>query len=367
MNLRKVHKQAMEFAQEAMFLREIGKEQEALEFFRKAFEAEKKAAYLLFDKFDNEPTRGVLFRSAASLALDCNEIAEAERLVSQGLAGTPPKDIADELRNLYENINLQRHLEIEDITLSPTELQMSLSGNEVGFGFISSEEFLGRYKKFELLTYRTAERLAGREFRTGKIKAGFKVNYQTYLSVPRAASFAVTIRLGKSPNVQLDFFQGNPIEKVIDDIISNFNLINEGKEEELKKHIGNEKYFQNFISLTKAIAPDGDRVRQVGFTTSKNGSNVSVGFTRSNKSIKNYGSEKDSATETLIIEGTLEVADARKNIISITEANTNKKYNISVPDGLDDIVKEFWELDVKAIVLKKGNKFQLSGIEKKDN
>ncbi len=51
-----------------------------------------------------EPTRSVLFRSAAQLAFNYGEIREAEQLLSAALAGNPPGDILLELRTLYRKV-----------------------------------------------------------------------------------------------------------------------------------------------------------------------------------------------------------------------------------------------------------------------
>ena len=42
----------------------------------------------------------MLHRSAATLAVECGELRYAERLIGRALAGNPPEDIADELRDL---------------------------------------------------------------------------------------------------------------------------------------------------------------------------------------------------------------------------------------------------------------------------
>jgi hypothetical protein len=55
------------------------------------------------DQFNLEPTRSVLHRSAAALALECSELREAERLIGRALAGNPPEEIANELRDLLLN------------------------------------------------------------------------------------------------------------------------------------------------------------------------------------------------------------------------------------------------------------------------
>jgi hypothetical protein len=52
------------------------------------------------DQLDFEPTRSVLHHSAVSLAVECCQLREAERPNNQPLAGNPPPDIADELRDL---------------------------------------------------------------------------------------------------------------------------------------------------------------------------------------------------------------------------------------------------------------------------
>ena len=67
---------------------------------QQAFETEREAAELLTDGYEHEPTRSILFRSAASLALDCGDYSEAERLASAGLAGHPPAAVAQELRDV---------------------------------------------------------------------------------------------------------------------------------------------------------------------------------------------------------------------------------------------------------------------------
>ncbi|MCL4203791.1 MAG: hypothetical protein KJ000_14920 [Pirellulaceae bacterium] len=54
--------------------------------------------------------RSVLHRSAASLALNCEEYRLAEKLLAVGLAGDPPPEIAEEMRDLLEQIYARREL-----------------------------------------------------------------------------------------------------------------------------------------------------------------------------------------------------------------------------------------------------------------
>lgn len=92
-----LHRTAMELAQQAELAPDPPHSQKL---FRAAFEKEREAAELIGDRADLGPTRSVLFRSAASLAMDCRDFMEAERLLEKGLSGRPPADLAEEMREL---------------------------------------------------------------------------------------------------------------------------------------------------------------------------------------------------------------------------------------------------------------------------
>ena len=96
----KLHREAMDLADQAVAAQRRKTRSEATQLFRQAFERERAAAVLFVNDFDAEPTRSVLLRSAASLALDCEEFREAERLIAAALWGNPPAELYDELREL---------------------------------------------------------------------------------------------------------------------------------------------------------------------------------------------------------------------------------------------------------------------------
>ena len=79
-NVRDTHRAAMRCAEQAKLASRAGHDVEASNLIRQAFELEREAAQLLLQSFDVEPTRSVLYRSAATLALECGEFAEARRL-----------------------------------------------------------------------------------------------------------------------------------------------------------------------------------------------------------------------------------------------------------------------------------------------
>lgn len=111
--IQNMHRQAMEFADQAFVAKISGNKNQACEMWRKAFDLEREAALAVAGDLSAEPTRSVLLRSAASLAMDCGEMREAERLITMALSGHPPQEIAEELRDLYEQVNFQRKSKVK--------------------------------------------------------------------------------------------------------------------------------------------------------------------------------------------------------------------------------------------------------------
>src|SRR5690348_16163384 len=107
--------------------------------FQQAYELESKAALRLADNMEAEPSRSVLLRSAATLALDCRLLREAEMLICTALAGHPPEPIAEELRDLLDQVHFDRHLDFKGITLSDEEIQLSIDGGDVGPGIAPTD------------------------------------------------------------------------------------------------------------------------------------------------------------------------------------------------------------------------------------
>jgi hypothetical protein len=101
-----LHQNAMESADRALEARRLGDEEQAKACFREAFAYERRAAEMVASDVTAEPTRSVLHRSAASLAVECGEAREAERLIAIALSGDPPEEIASELRDLWQDVCL---------------------------------------------------------------------------------------------------------------------------------------------------------------------------------------------------------------------------------------------------------------------
>jgi hypothetical protein len=372
-DIKHIHRQAM--AQSDLALREKrnGNDQDAARHFRSAFELESDAANALLNELNAEPARSVLFRSAATLARDCGLFGDAEKLIYRALAGNPPDEIADELRDLLEEVNFHRHLELRGVALGEEEIQMAIAGKSVGFGIAPTDVFLGRVQTVENLVYRTAERKQNRPYRDrGRRDAQLAQNLELYMTVPRAACFAVTLRVGGGQPSLPGLSQG---EEVIDELLDCLQLYTDGQEEQLKERIHEEAYYRNFVGLAQRLQPDGDKVNMVGLTTTRHGTTKRVALRQAPGVILPFSvqdavsAREGKGQEAVELRGELLIADATKKSgkqsgeIEIVMPG-NVKVKVVVPPGMmSDIVKPLWESEVAVTGTRKGNKVHLIQIK----
>ena len=121
--LQELHQQAMDLAEMVQVAKLRGNLALAEQLSREALEKELLAAELVASDFEAEPTRSVLHRSAATLAIDCGEIHTAERLIAIALSGNPPQEIAEELKDLFVQINIKKYFERRGITFDEAKIQ----------------------------------------------------------------------------------------------------------------------------------------------------------------------------------------------------------------------------------------------------
>lgn len=349
-NATELHAAAMDRAELAMLARLGHEYDQARLLFGEALQLELRALNAL-KTMNAEPTRSILRRSAATLALDCGEPLVAEKLIAQGLADGAPASIADELRDLMEQVNFRRHLQLREIALADDEFQLSLAGQGVGLGVVSSDEFLQRVGDTSRMFYRIGERRRGLPFReTGRMKKAVADDLELYVSVPRAASFAVTLKVGR-PSIQGRFAAFVDTSAIVDEFLELMALINNADYKKIREKIPDEAYRTNFLQLAKRLAPDGDKIRMVGFTSYRLGGERFVEVTRPKAQVASADpTAAPTKTARVTVRGTLKFADdtrGESSEIKIVEHETGAKHRVKVPKGMmSDIVKPMWDSEV---------------------
>jgi len=208
-----------------------------------------------------------------------------------------------------------------------------------------AHEFLPRVQTVESLLTRTVERQWKLPFREqSRPKKEIREKVQLYLSTPRAASFAITIRVGRA------FRQTNLLdtgENVVLEFLECLHLFSEDKREELLARIPDKAYLLNFLHQARRLAPDGERITAIGFTVADGGHFPSVAL-RGPMSIDWFTRNGDSET-TVTFDGVLTQAkkDRRENVIGVRRDKGGVD-TVHVPPGLmNDIVRPLWDRRVR--------------------
>ncbi len=121
--VKELHQRAMDLAEQADLAKLHAQIDRVQPLLKQALKLEVEAAELVAGDISAEPSRSVLHRSAASLAVECGELQLAEKLIARALAGTPPADIKEELKDLFMQINLRNYLNRQGIELTEAQLQ----------------------------------------------------------------------------------------------------------------------------------------------------------------------------------------------------------------------------------------------------
>jgi hypothetical protein len=369
-NIIKLHNDSMDAAELAFLARMNRDYEKSEELFGESLKLELKAIDEIEKTNKIEPTYSVLLRSAATLALDCNDPRLAEKLVCKALSSNPPEDIVEELRDLMEQVNFRRHLITRGIVLEEDELQLSLAGEGVGLGVVDSQEFLQRVDNVSKLIFRIAERRKCLPFREkGRPKKSISEDLEVFLSVPRAASFAVTLKLGR-PKTQTKLPEISNPSEIVDEFLDLMNLINRAEVNKIESQISDEAYRTNFIHLAKRIMPDGKKIKLVGFTSRRKGQDNFLEVVQPKSNFETLTISKAhyiNEIERVQVKGILRFADAthgEKGQIRIVDESTHKTINVIVPQGMmNDIVKPLWDSNVIITGKKEDQNIILEDIE----
>jgi tetratricopeptide (TPR) repeat protein len=102
MTIEQLHDRAMEFTDLAIISKQQAKNQEAINFFSQAFKSEEKALNMAIDLKLGQPTLGILFRSAATLANDKGDIDKMLQIIRKGISLNIPDEFKNDFRQLLE-------------------------------------------------------------------------------------------------------------------------------------------------------------------------------------------------------------------------------------------------------------------------
>lgn len=343
--VRELHDKAMTIAQSAMVAYHMGDLGRFKALSHDAFRLEEEAAQKIAATIENEPTRSILYRSAANMAYNAQDYEAAEKLAIAGLAGYATGRVTEELRDVLKRIYFRPSVAEGDSLLAvqrpSKELHLSFKGGAVAYGLAISDVIIGRIHAFQKLFYRTLERLSDLPYRTSgdvdkKLK-GFSVTLSSQPPSSFAVSFSI-VQIGEI-NERKDL----PV-KVVDEIMNCLRLLNDGQENQLQDLFSNPYYFANFLELVYDIAPDGDEVSGITISNLDNfnlGENF--GFTRTREDIAGYSQYwlARNRNQRVTISGLLKnigKMDKKNGVINVITNDGSKHRVIVLPKDYSTIV-----------------------------
>jgi len=339
--VKQLHDEAMMLLQDAIMFRHNGENDTADKVYKKAYILESNAAESVSQKPNCEPTRSILFRSSASLAYQAGDYDNSLNLIGKCLSGNPTARIKNEIRELYENIYFKMYLNQKRIMLTDEEIDFHLTGNQISNGLIFYKEFIDRINSLIQIIKKTTLRMFNKPYRS------ISEIFSPILHPVSSGSFSITIKIAYNKCQQQDFFVNPSV--VVDEIMDCFDFIQNEKEDELFYRIKDETFYNNFVSNTKKIAPDGKNITSVDFITKRK----DLKFLRRSDSIPLLLKENDeplqvNKLEKITISGILDLASSKQGkdeFAEITDEN-GKAYKIVIKEGLDDYVRSYYKTKV---------------------
>lgn len=148
-----LHREAMENVDLALIARSQGNESAAVRHFSKAFELESNAVELAICERVGEPTTSVLIRSAATLALDSENVAAADQMLGRAFQRKIAEEIKSELLELRVRVDLRKKQEYEraaEAAASASATQLTTEERRAGLAAIAFEAVDGFLQASEL-------------------------------------------------------------------------------------------------------------------------------------------------------------------------------------------------------------------------
>ncbi len=306
----------MAFADESFVARLEKDREKYLHFTGLALEKEAAAADLMVDE-DVEPTRGVLHRSAATLAWRCGLYEQAEKLIYRALAGNPRSDVEWELKDLLGTVNLAK----AGIHLGKGQLQLSLHGNAIGHGKAAVEEFSSRAPSIAAMLRISAKSALRKAHDVVAEKLDEIGDIPVFMEGLAAGSCIVNLRLGEATQDALPGF--GRFDGAIAPFLDNLDLLERDHFGLLEDKLANPRDFRDFVKAATKLAPDGEKISSVKFQAVVDDLPKTVTFSRTQHQLKKLTlpdigepSGELKSTETDISKtGALQIASARETTV----------------------------------------------------
>lgn len=373
-----LHDRAMALADDMLAARERGEFERAREIAAAAFVEELGAATRAFDRGVSVATRLILFRSAANLAREAREWQAGLDLAARALATDDLKPYRAEVLGIMDTLRTYEHLRAQGIVLSDTDIQLSVAGPDVAPGFAPSHEIMRRVEQVRLLAVRQYMYQSGIPFEASTPRAArFRAAFTPYLSLPRTASYAVTVRFGVDEQGELDLpVDAHGIERprpavalVLRDVFASVEAYAAGGLDGVRHVIVDDQYARNAAALLRELSPDDEGIHTVGLTISREGQSAPIHlpsrrhFDGQDRTGPHFPDALPPKFETFV--GQLREGNTISSVphASIVLDSSKSKRFLYDEAEHTDIIAAYWKQTVRVKLRRQGTRYYLVSID----
>lgn len=335
-----LHAESERLAIEAQLALRARNTDRALDLYKQAAQAERKALERL--DLSKVRTRGITAVSAVALWFKASEYELAEQLAYSMLADTNiPEFAREELRNLVQAIWTESSKKKAGVAFVPGQVLVSVKGGEVVTGGAPLDLIVDKVQTIQSLFYRTIEFLNGAVHRrTGPPSKELQDACRPWLfqSAPGSYQFSVAIQ----KPLQKDFFKEDvEPERIAQHFLEIVSASSGEDTVELERLVPDENYRATFLKLARNLAPTGKTCDRIELRASGEARPVGLDAgarANINQQLRQRSpqpSAEDSTPEEL--RGTLRAVHLDKDWLDIVVDGTSMHIE-GLKDAVDDVI-----------------------------
>lgn len=370
--VRELHDRAMQLADQLLEMKLEGDRARADALAVQAFHEELAATELAFAKRVSVATRLVLLRSAANLAREAKKWEAGLDLAARALGDVDLKAHRLEVFRIVDTLRTYEHLQVSGVELADRDLQLSVAGPEAAPGFARADEITERVDHVRRLMLRVTMRRQGLPFDAPMSRSPrFQQSLTPYLSVARAASYAITLRFGVFEQTEMDLPDAKSVPRVsvrdaLEDLMEAARAYSDAGPTGLQRLMRDDAYARNAAALLRQLSPDEYRVSTVGLTIQRAGSMEAIALPPRQavappvpvwmpQDLRRQAlPPKEFTVVGRLLEGSAKkAADTWATIVTDDGEEIHVRYDEAT---FGDVIGAYWKHRVSAVLLRKGAK-----------
>ena len=364
------HRASERLASQAQAALGEGKQQEAIELYARAADAENAALTAL----DTSKTRtlGISAVSAASLYFKAANFKRAEQVAFQWLGNAPlPTFAIDQLRSLLQSIWSEQVRERAGTQFAPGQVLISVKGGEVIEGGAPLDLIIDKVRTVQSLFYRTAEFLVELPHRTrGAPTTEIQESCRPWLFQTAPGSYQFAVAVQEQP-FQPDYWKRDlPVAREVSDCF--LRILHTGiddPEEGLPEVVPDLEYRKTFLKLTRNLAPTGKVFDELEIHSADGSRAVRLDPEVRRKvgnviRSRNKGAEQSTETRESL-RGILRAVHLDDDLLEVVAGDESYRVR-KVEEQMDDVIGAMINKPVIVHVIREGEKREFVDIEPDD-